>query len=257
MDLQCTNRKVMEKILKDKVAVITGAAQGVGAVTAKLFAQEGASVILTDINYPFVFETANNLAKQGYKAVAKRLNVADSPNAKAVVEEICNIFGTIHIWVNNAGITEKSDISHISERSWDKMLDINLKGTFFYTQAVFDIMKKQNYGKLIHLSSLAGLCGSLTSSASYAIAKAGILNLSKCFAKAGAKYGITSNCICPGHISTKMAETLNFDDKVKERIPMGRLGTPTDVAGAILFYASELSDYITGTHLNVNGGEYF
>lgn len=246
----------MGNMLDGKVAVITGAGQGVGKAITDLFAGEGASVILTDINLDAASQVASNLIKAGYKAEAKFLDISDLTGVKGVIEEINNIFGAIDIWVNNAGITSKNAISDITEKEWDKILDINLKGTFFYTQAVFEIMKAHHAGKLIHISSLAGLCGSITSSAAYAIAKAGILNLSKCFAKAGAPYGITSNCICPGHVLTKMAETLEYTKEMEKSIPLGRFASSEDIAGCALFYASSLSDYVTGTHLDVNGGEY-
>lgn len=154
-----------------------------------------------------------------------------------------------------AGIAGSTPIEEITLESWDRMMDIDLKSMFFVTQAVFAIMKEQGYGKLVHMSSLAALRGGRSSDASYACAKAGILNLSKCFALRGAPYHITSNAVCPGNILTPMGKTLSWS-KVdpKTYIPLGRYGTAEDIANAVLFYASDLSDYVTGDSMNVNGG---
>ena len=152
------------------------------------------------------------------------------------------------------GSTPITDITH---ESWDRMMDIDLKSMFFVTQAVFEVMKTQHYGKMVHMSSLAALRGGRSSDASYACAKAGILNLSKCFALKGAEHHITSNAVCPGNILTPMGKTLSWS-KVdpKTYIPAGRYGTAEDIANAVLFYASDLSDYVTGDYMNVNGGLY-
>ena len=167
------------------------------------------------------------------------------------------MFGRIDIWVNNAGITGSTPIEEITPESWDRMMDIDLKSMFFCTQAVFAVMKEQNYGKLVHMSSLAALRGGRSSDASYAAAKAGILNLSKCFALHGAAYNITSNAVCPGNILTPMGKTLAWSHKdPKTYIPLGRYGTAEDIANAVLFYASDLSSYVTGDAMNVNGGLY-
>ena len=159
--------------------------------------------------------------------------------------------------VNVAGITGSTPITDITHESWDRMMDIDLKSLFFVSQAVFEVMKEQGYGKMVHMSSLAALRGGRSSDASYACAKAGILNLSKCFALAGAPFHITSNAVCPGNILTPMGKTLSWSKKdPKTYIPAGRYGTAEDIANAVLFYASDLSDSVTGDYMNVNGGLY-
>lgn len=183
--------------------------------------------------------------------------MADFDHIEEKVAAARAIYGRIDILVNVAGITGSTPIEEITHQSWDRMMNIDLKAMFFLTQAVFTIMKEQGGGKLVHMSSLAALRGGRSSDASYAAAKAGVLNLSKCFALSGAEYNITSNTICPGNILTPMGKSLSWSQKdPKTYIPLGRYGDPEDVANAVLFYASEMSDYITGDYMNISGGLY-
>lgn len=245
------------ELLTNRVAVVTGSGRGIGEAIARRLAQSGAKVVITDINMESAQAIADDISANGGHAKSILFNVADFDNIRAKIDEIKNLFGRIDIWVNNAGITGSTPIESITHESWDRMMDIDLKSMFFCTQAVFEIMKEQGYGKLVHMSSLAALRGGRSSDASYAAAKAGILNLSKCFALRGAEYHITSNTVCPGNILTPMGASLSWS-KVdpKTYIPLGRYGTSEDVANAVLFYASDLSDYVTGDYMNVNGGLY-
>ena len=247
----------MVNLLSEKVALITGGGRGIGEASARRLAEFGAKVILADINLESAQAVAEDIAASGGKAAALEFNVAEFESIPAKVAEAQKLFGRIDILVNVAGITGSTPIEEITPESWDRMMDIDLKSMFFVTQAVFSIMKKQGYGKMVHMSSLAALRGGRSSDASYACAKAGILNLSKCFALRGAPYHITSNAVCPGNILTPMGKTLSWS-KVdpKTYIPMGRYGTADDIANAVLFYASDLSDYVTGDYMNVNGGLY-
>ena len=247
----------MVNLLSEKVALITGGGRGIGEASARRLAEFGAKVILADINLESAQAVAKDIAASGGKAAALEFNVAEFESIPAKVAEAQKLFGRIDILVNVAGITGSTPIEEITPESWDRMMDIDLKSMFFVTQAVFSIMKEQGYGKMVHMSSLAALRGGRSSDASYACAKAGILNLSKCFALRGAPYHITSNAVCPGNILTPMGKTLSWS-KVdpKTYIPMGRYGTADDIANAVLFYASDLSDYVTGDHMNVNGGLY-
>ena len=244
-------------LLKDRVAMVTGGGRGIGEASARRLAEFGAKVILADLDLPSATAVAEDLRAHGMEAAPLEFNVTDFDHIEEKVAQARSIFGRIDILVNVAGITGSTPIDQITHESWDRMMDTDLKSMFFVTQAVFAVMKAQNYGKLVHISSLAALRGGRSSDASYAAAKAGNLNLCKCFALAGAPYHITSNAVCPGNILTPMGKTLAWS-KVdpKTYIPAGRYGTAEDIANAVLFYASDLTDYVTGDYMNVNGGLY-
>lgn len=245
------------ELLANKVAIVTGGGSGIGESSARKLAKHGAKVILADMNLPAAEAVAADIKSQGGEAAALEFNVADFDHIEEKVAAARNIYGRIDILVNVAGITGSTPIEEITHASWDRMMNIDLKAMFFLTQAVFSIMKEQGGGKLVHMSSLAALRGGRSSDASYAAAKAGVLNLSKCFALSGAEYNITSNTICPGNILTPMGKSLSWSQKdPKTYIPLGRYGDPEDVANAVLFYASEMSDYITGDYMNISGGLY-
>lgn len=248
---------MLTDMLHGKVAMITGGGRGIGEASARRLAEYGAKVILADLNLSAAQGVADDINAQGGQAKALEFNVAAFDTIPAKVAEARELFGRIDILVNVAGITGSTALEDITLESWDRMMDIDLKSMFFVTQAVYAIMKEQGYGKLVHMSSLAALRGGRSSDASYAAAKAGILNLSKCFALKGAEHHITSNAVCPGNILTPMGKTLSWS-KVdpKTYIPAGRYGTADDIANAVLFYASDLSDYVTGDYMNVNGGLY-
>ena len=245
-------------LLENKVALVTGGGRGIGESSARLLAQHGAKVILADLDVASAEAVAADIKAQGGEAAALEFNVADFDRIQDKVNAAKAIYGTIDILVNIAGITGSRPIEEITFDSWDKMMNIDLKAMFFLTQAVFSMMKEQGHGgKLVHMSSLAALRGGRSSDASYAAAKAGVLNLSKCFALNGAKYQITSNAICPGNILTPMGKSLSWSQvDPATYIPLCRYGTPEDVANAVLFYASDLSSYITGDSMKINDGIY-
>lgn len=248
---------MLTDMLHGKVAMITGGGRGIGEASARRLAEYGTKVILADLNLSAAQGVADDINAQGGQAKALEFDVAAFDTIPTKVAEAKELFGRIDILVNVAGITGSTALEDITLESWDRMMDIDLKSMFFVTQAVYAIMKEQGYGKLVHMSSLAALRGGRSSDASYAAAKAGILNLSKCFALKGAEHHITSNAVCPGNILTPMGKTLSWS-KVdpKTYIPAGRYGTADDIANAVLFYASDLSDYVTGDYMNVNGGLY-
>lgn len=245
------------KMLENKVALVTGGGRGIGEASGRLLALHGAKVILADLDVSSAQTVAEDIRASGGEAAALEFNVADFDRIQEKVDAARAIYGSIDILVNIAGITGSRPIEDITFDSWDKMMNIDLKAMFFLTQAVYAIMKQQHGGKLVHMSSLAALRGGRSSDASYAAAKAGVLNLSKCFALSGAQFGITSNAICPGNILTPMGKSLSWSQKDPATyIPLGRYGTPEDVANAVLFYAGPMSDYITGDHMNISGGLY-
>ena len=244
-------------LLTGRVAMVTGGGRGIGEASARKLADHGARVILADMDLTSAQAAADDINAHGGEAKALEINVAEFEKIPAKIQEAKSLFGRIDILVNVAGIVGSTPIEEITLESWDRMMDIDLKSMFFVTQSVFAVMKEQNYGKLVHMSSLAALRGGRSSDASYAAAKAGILNLSKCFALHGAAYHITSNAVCPGNILTPMGKSLSWSHvDPKTYIPLGRYGTAEDIANAVLFYASDLSDYVTGDFMNVNGGLY-
>lgn len=248
----------MDKLLAGKVAVVTGSGRGIGAAIARTLAQHSAKVVLTDIQETSIKALEGLLVQAGCEVKSLVFDVADFEHIKEGIHDIKKLFGRIDIWVNNAGITESNPIETITEKQWDRMQDIDLKSVFFCSQAVFSIMKDQGFGRLIHISSMAGERGGRGSSASYSAAKAGVINLAKSFALYGGQYNITSNAVCPGRTLTEMAKGLSWltdpKDDPKLTIPLRRFGTPEDIANAVLFLASDLSSYITGATIDVNGG---
>ena len=248
------------QLLENKVAVVTGSGQGIGEAIARKLAEHGARVIVTDINEQKGQAVADDLTAQGHEAAFRRFNVTDFEHIRENINAMRDIFGRIDIWVNNAGITGVARVEDITLEEWDRMQTLDIKSVFFCTQAVFEIMKQQNYGKLVHISSMAGERGGRSSSCAYSSAKAAVLNMSKCFALSGGKYNLTSNCVCPGRTLTAMAQGLSWltdpKDDPKLTIPLCRFGQPEDIANGVLFLASDLSSYVTGDTLDVNGGLY-
>ena len=243
--------------LTGKVALVTGAAQGIGKAVALLLARHGADIVVSDINLEKAEETAKEIESIGQKAMAIKVNVASLNDVERMVEAVLKKFGKIDILINNAGITRDKLILRMTEEDWDIVLNVNLKGTFNCTKAVVRHMAKQRSGKIVSIASVVGEMGN-AGQVNYAASKAGVIGLTKTIAREFAKRGINVNAIAPGYIETPMTEVLS--DKVKEElkrlIPMERLGKPEDVAEAVLFLVSEESNYITGQVLNVNGGIY-
>lgn len=243
--------------LTGKVALVTGAAQGIGKAVALLLARHGADIVVSDINLEKAEETAKEIESIGPKAMAIKVNVGSLNDVERMVEAVLKKFGRIDILINNAGITRDKLILRMTEEDWDIVLNVNLKGTFNCTKAVVRHMAKQRSGKIVSIASVVGEMGN-AGQVNYAASKAGVIGLTKTIAREFAKRGINVNAIAPGYIETPMTEFLS--DKVKEElkrlIPMERLGKPEDVAEAVLFLVSEESNYITGQVLNVNGGIY-
>ena len=243
--------------LAGKVAMVTGAAQGIGKAVALLLARNGADIIVADINLEKAEETAKEIQALGRKALAVKVDVGNLDDVIRVVQTVLEEFSQIDILVNNAGINRDKLILRMTEEDWDVVLKINLKGTFNCTKAVVRHMSKQRSGKIVNIASVVGEMGN-AGQANYAASKAGVIGFTKTVAREFAQRGINVNAIAPGYIETPMTDVLA--EKVKEQlrrmIPMERLGKPEDVAEAVLFLVSEASSYITGQVLNVNGGIY-
>ncbi|MEK6539876.1 MAG: 3-oxoacyl-[acyl-carrier-protein] reductase [Deltaproteobacteria bacterium] len=244
-------------ILKDKVALVTGAAQGIGRAIALKLAANGADVVIVDMNLDKAQEAAREVERLGRRALALRANIANLQEAEAMADEAVEKLGVVHIMVNNAGITRDALILRMKEEDWDAVINVNLKGVFNCTKAVVKYMSKQRYGRIVNIASIVGEMGN-AGQANYSASKAGVIALTKTAAREFATRNITCNAVAPGFIDTAMTQALS--EKVKEelakQIPMGRLGTPEDVAEGVLFLVSETTGYITGQVLNINGGMY-
>jgi len=243
--------------LSGRVALVTGAAQGIGKAVALLLARNGADIVVSDINLGKAEETANEINSIGRKALAVKVDVANWNDVERMVEVILEKFAKIDILVNNAGITRDKLILRMTEEDWDAVLNVNLKGTFHCTKAVVRHMAKQRSGKIVNIASVVGEMGN-AGQANYSASKAGVIGLTKTIAREFAQRGMNINAIAPGYIETPMTEALpeKAKEELKRLIPMERLGKPEDVAEAVLFLVSEESNYITGQVLNVNGGIY-
>lgn len=242
--------------LKDRVTVITGAARGIGKAIAFTFAREGAKVALVDVERPRLEASREEIERNGGEAIALACDITKSSEVQRVIEEAKKIFGRIDILVNNAGIIRRGTIETVTEEDWDRVIEVNLKGTFNCCKAVVETMKTQGYGKIVNVSSIAGKLGDITSAPGYGPSKAGIDALTKTLARQLAPYGINVNAVSPHAIETEMSAQWS-EEKRKEviaSIPLGRLGKPEDVAEAVLFLASDEASFITGEILDVNGG---
>ncbi len=244
--------------LKDKVAIITGSAGGIGFVTAELFAAEGAKVVIVDVNADASLKAATTLAAgDATKTLGMACDVTKPDQCEAVVKATMEKFGKIDILVNNAGITKDNLLMRMSEGDWDLVMDVNLKGAFNFIKAVIRPMMKAHYGKIVNIASVIGQEGN-AGQANYSASKGGLISLTKSVAREFASRSITANAVAPGFIKTRMTEVIPEDIKAKliEKILLGRMGDPADVARAVLFLSSDESSYITGHVMNVNGGGY-
>ncbi len=242
--------------LNGKVAVVTGASKGIGAGIAKELAAEGASVV---VNYASAKSDADKvvdeITKRGGKAVAAQANVAKKPDVERLFAETEKALGKIDILVNNAGLTRDNILLRLTDADWDAVLDANLKGAFHTTRAVIKGMMKRRAGRIVNITSIVGLTGN-KGQANYAASKAGLIGFTKSVAKEYASRGILVNCVAPGFIETDMTAALPDEARATllQDIALGRLGRPEDVAGAVLFLASDLAAYVTGQVLVVDGG---
>ena len=244
--------------IENQVAIITGGSRGIGAATATLLAKAGANIIITyNSNEKAAKEVQDEITSLGRKCVAIKANVSKPKNAKKVAEKAMQKFGQIDILVNNAGIWTYGEIGKISEEVWKETMEINLDGTFYMINAVVPYMKKRHFGKIINVSSTAAQRGEAFHS-HYAASKGGIISLTKSLAAELGVYNINVNSVAPGWVSTDMSyDVLRIPrhmEEVVKGIPLGRIPTGEDIAGPILFLASDLARHITGEILNVNGG---
>ena len=241
--------------LTGKVALVTGAARGIGQAIAKKLAQEGCDVALCDLKAEWLAETVGLIEGVGRKVKCFEADVSNSASVDAVVEGAIKEFGKLDVLVNNAGITKDTLMIRMSEQDWDAVLSVNLKGTFLFTKAVSRPMMKQRSGAIVNVASIIGLIGN-AGQCNYAASKAGVIALTKSAARELASRNVRVNAVAPGFIQTRMTEVLPEEvrKKMLDAIPMGRFGQPEDVANVVLFLAGDQSSYMTGQVLPICGG---
>ena len=243
--------------LNGRVAIVTGGAQGIGKAIALTLARHGADVVVTDINLERAQATAQEIEALQVRSLAIKANVADVSATEQMVKETVDKLGKIDILVNNAGITRDNVLLRMKPEEWDQVMEVNLKGTYACTRAALKFMFRQKNGRIVNIASITGLMGN-AGQANYSASKAGIIGFTKAVAREYATRGITVNAVAPGFIDTAMTQAIPEKEReaLTRQIPMERLGTPDDVAAAVYFLVSDLSGYITGQVINVNGGMY-
>lgn len=245
----------MEIDFNDKVIIVTGSGRGIGREIAESFTKNGATVIISDYSTESLTEAENLFTTKGYSFKAIPCDVTNSEDVQNLIDLTYKEFGKIDVLINNAGITKDNLILRMKDEQWNSVIETNLKSVFLTTRASVKYFLKQRYGKIINISSVVGITGNIGQS-NYSASKAGIIGFSKSIARELAIRNITVNIVAPGFIDTPMTSVL--PDGVKEdfikKIPLKRMGTPTDIANIVLFIASPLADYITGQVINVDGG---
>jgi NAD(P)-dependent dehydrogenase (short-subunit alcohol dehydrogenase family) len=253
-------------LLDDKVAIITGSGRGIGKAIAELFVKEGAAVTVNDIDGDVCQETAQELVDAGYKAIACKADVTNIDEVQAMVDATVEAFGTVDILINNAGITKDAMLHKMDDKLWNFIVDINLFGTINCCKAVMPIMIAKKSGHIVTTASTVGMSGNV-GQANYAAAKGGVIGFTKALSRELSLSKINVNCYCPGFIATRLTavkqeggdrSALGIPKGIRDTgiasIPFGRIGEPEDVAKAALFFASGLSDFITGECISVSGG---
>lgn len=241
--------------LKDKVSIITGAGRGIGQATAIKFAKEGAKVVVCDLSPEWIEETVSTIKDSGGEAVGFVVDVRNKTTIEAMVKSVVEKYGRIDCLVNNAGIVMDSQLKNMTEEQFDSVIDINLKGVYNCTRAVVDTMLSQSSGVILNASSVVGLYGNFGQT-NYAASKFGVIGMVKTWARELGRKGIRANAICPGFISTPILSSM--PDRVlkamEEKVPLGRLGNPEEIANTYAFLASDEASYINGAVIEVSGG---
>jgi len=240
--------------LQDKVALITGGANGIGLATAERFAKEGAKIILWDVSEQGK-GVVDRLSKDGHEAIFKRISVVNQTEVQSAVAEAHKHFGRIDILINNAGITRDRTLLKMSKQEWDDVISVNLTGVFNCTQAVAPIMKDQNYGRIVSASSNVAIRGNFGQT-NYVATKSAIIGMTKVWAMELGRFGITVNCIAPGFIHTAMTDAMPEDVRKSSiaDIPLGHWGIPDDIANGYLYLASDEAKFVNGICLTIDGG---
>ena len=242
-------------MLDGKVAIVTGAAQGIGRAIAEALASAGADIAIADMDPGRAEETMEAVRKLGRRVLNLKVNVAEWNDVKGRTDRVLDAWGKIDLLVNNAGSTRDGLLMRMKEEDWNLVLQVNLTGTFNCTKAVMQSMAKQRYGRIVNIASIVGVMGN-AGQANYAASKAAVIGFTKTVAREYASRQVTVNAVAPGFIDTAMTQGLPADVKetLQKQIPLGRLGLPSDVAAAVCFLVSDEAGYITGQVVHVNGG---
>jgi 3-oxoacyl-[acyl-carrier protein] reductase len=242
--------------LADRVALVTGGAQGIGRAICETLARDGASLIVADLNIESATATAESIDEQGGRATAVAVDVSDEDSVNALYEQVLDAGKRLDIVVNNAGICRMIPILDIEVEEWDRILAVNLRGTFLVSREAFRIMKERGSGRIISIASAAAKIGGLAAGAHYSASKAGVICFTKSLALQAAPYHVNVNAVCPGPMATEMTDAWGDETNkaFKAKIPWQDYGLPNDVAEAVAFLASDKARYITGEVLDVNGG---
>ncbi len=241
--------------LEKRIAIITGGARGIGLATARRFALEGAKVAIWDLDEAAGTRAVEQLNRHGSSAFFLKVDVTSVESVNAAVEKVRARWERIDILVNNAGITQDARLVKMTAEQWQRVIDVNLSGVFFCTRAVVPLMIEQKYGRILNASSVVALYGNFGQT-NYVASKAGVIGMTRVWARELGRYGITVNAVAPGFIATEMIETVpeKVLNRLKERTPLGQIGLPEDVAAAYAFLASDEARFITGAVLSVDGG---
>ncbi|MGK9267005.1 SDR family oxidoreductase [Bacillus inaquosorum] len=247
--------------LNDQVAIVTGSGseKGIGRTIALTLAKQGASIVVADIDQAGISDTVEAITKNGGRAIGVEVNVTNKVSVDQMVDKTLEEFGRIDILVNNAGISQKVTVQDMTLEDMKRVFNVNMFGLFLCTQAVLETMKKQQYGRIINLSSVsAKRGGGVFGGAHYSASKAAVLGFSKNLAREVGKDGITVNCVAPGLVNTEIWKSLPKEDakKVIDSIPLGRPGETKEIAAAITFLAAKEASYITGEEIDINGGSH-
>lgn len=244
----------MQRLL-DKVAIITGGANGIGKAAAFRFFEEGAKVVIWDLNEAGGLAVVDQIEKDGGIAKFQKVNTADYEAVQAATEAVLGQFGQIDILVNNAGITRDATLKKMTQEQWQSVIDVNLTGVFNCTKLISPHMVAQGAGRIISTSSIVGLYGNFGQT-NYVAAKSGVIGMTKVWARELGRKGITANAVAPGFIATEMTDKIPAEvaEGIKSKIPLGRMGKPVDIANAYVFLASDEANYVNGTVISVDGG---
>jgi 3-oxoacyl-[acyl-carrier protein] reductase len=245
------------KLLENRTAIITGGAQGIGLAIARTFAEQGANLVIGDLQLEQAEIACQQFTSKGVQAIAVRVDVRNQEQVEQMVARAVSAFGHLDVMVNNAGITRDATMRKMTLDDWEMVIDVHLKGTWLGTRAASAVMREQKSGSIVNISSISGKVG-MIGQTNYSAAKAGIIGLTKAAAKELAYLNVRVNAVQPGLIRTAMTEALRPDiwEKKVSEVPMGRAGEPSEVANVVLFLASDLSSYMTGTVLEVTGGRF-